>query len=126
MGQLLVVPDQVAALHDPGEGALDNPAPADNDEAFHPRHAADDLGEDMGLVLRPGDQSSGVAAVREDALDEGKAAPGSLEDALRPVAVLDVGAVDLDREQPAVGVGQDVPPAAVDPFSGIVAFGSPF
>jgi hypothetical protein len=57
---------------------------------------------------------------------EGKAAPGSLEDALRPAAVLDLGAVDLDREQPAVGVGQDVPLAAVDAFSRVIAFGSPF
>ena len=80
----------------------------------------------MGLVLRPCDQLSGVAAVGEDALDEGEAPPGPFQDALRPVAVLNVGAVDLDREQPAVGVGQDVPLAAVDAFSGVVALGAPF
>ena len=80
----------------------------------------------MGLALRPGDQLAGIAAVCEDALDEGETPPGSLQDALRPVAILNVGAVDLDREQPAVGVGQNVPLAAVDALSGVIAFGSPF
>jgi hypothetical protein len=92
----------------------------------------------MGLVLRPAEQPSGVAAVGEDALDEGEAPPGPLQDALRPVAVLDVGAMDLDGEQPAIGVGQgealnamgssETPNAlaSVDAFAGVIAFGSPF
>ena len=126
VGQLFVVPDEASALHDPGESTFHEPAPADNDEAFHPGHAANDLEDDMGLILRPGDQPSGVAAVREDAFEEGKAAPGSLEDALRPVAVLDVGAVDLDREQPAVGIRQNMTLAPVDALSGVIAFGAPF
>ena len=126
VGQLLVVPDQAAALHDPGESTFHDPAPADDDEALHPGHAPDDLGDDMGLILRPGDELLGVAAVRENALDEGKAALRSGEDALRPITVLNVGAVDLDREQPAVGVGQDMPLAPMDAFSGVIAFGSPF
>jgi len=135
---LLAVPDEAAAFHDPGEAALHDPAPADDDEAFHPGHAPDDLEGDAGLAPRPADQLAGIAVVREDALDKGKPAPGSLQDALRPVAVLDVGAVNLDREQPAVGVGQgeasnamgssETPNAlaSMDAFSGVIAFGSPF
>ena len=80
----------------------------------------------MGLVLRPADQSPGVAAVGEDLLDEGKGAAGSLQDATGPVPVLDVGCVDLDRQQAAVGIGQDVALASVDALSGVVAFASPF
>ena len=92
----------------------------------------------MGLVLRPGDQLAGIAAVREDALDEGEALPGSFQHALRPVAILDVGAVNLNGEQAAVGVGQgeasnatgprEMPNALapVDAFSGVVPFESPF
>lgn len=80
----------------------------------------------MGLVLRPGDQLPGVAAVREDVLDEGEPPPGSLQHALCPVAVLNVGAVNLDGEQTAVGVGQDMPLAPMDALSGVIAFGSPF
>ena len=103
------------------ESALPHPAPAQDDETFHPGPAADDFKDDMGLVARPGDQLAG-----EDALHEGEAPPGSLEDALRPVAVLDVGAVELDRAQPAVGVGQNVPLAPVEALSGVIAFASPF
>jgi hypothetical protein len=80
----------------------------------------------MGLVARPGDQLASIAAVGEDALDEGEAPAGSLEDTLRSVTVLDVGAVDLDREQAAVGVRQDMPLAAMDAFSSVIAFGAPF
>lgn len=99
---------------------------ADDDKALHPGPAADDLEGDMGLVLRPGDQPSSVAAVGEDALHKGKAPTGSLQDALRPLAVLDVGAVDLDREQPAVGIRQNMTLAPVDALSGVIAFGAPF
>jgi hypothetical protein len=75
----------------------------------------------VGLVLRPGDQPSSIAAVGEDMLDEGEAPSGPLQYALRAVAVLEVGSMDLDYEQPAVGVGQNVPLAAVDPLSGVIA-----
>ena len=80
----------------------------------------------MGLVLSPTDQPPGIAAIGEDLLHEGKGASGSLQHAAGPVAVLNVGGVDLDRQQAAVGVGQDVALASVDALSGIVAFESPF
>jgi hypothetical protein len=98
---LLLVSDEASALHDPGECSFDDPASADYDETLHAGHAPDDLKGDMGLVMRPCDQLSGVAAVDEDALDEGEAPPGFSQDTLRPVTVLEVGAVDFDREQPA-------------------------
>jgi hypothetical protein len=126
MGKLLVVSNEASALHDPGEGPLHDPAAADDDETLHPRHAAYDLEGDVGLALRPGDQLAGIAAVCEDALDEGKAPPGSLQHALCSVAILNIGAVHLDREQPAIGIRQDMTLAPVDALSGVVTFGSPF
>ena len=80
----------------------------------------------MGLVLRPADQLAGIAAVRKDMLNEGEASPGSLQQALRPVAVLDIGTVNFDREQPAIGVGQNMALAPMDALSGVIAFESPF
>lgn len=80
----------------------------------------------MGLVLGPGHQLSGITAVREDALDEREPATRPLEHRLRTIAVLDVGAMNLDRQEPPVGVGQDVPLAPVDAFSGVIPFESPF
>ena len=80
----------------------------------------------MRLVLRPADQASGVTAVGEHALDEGEGPAGQRQHALRAVAVLDVGGVDLDGEQAAVRVGHDAPLAPVDALSGVVPFESPF
>ena len=80
----------------------------------------------MGLVLRPADQPPGVAAVGEDLLDEGKGSSGSLQDAAGAVTVLDIGGMDLDRQQTAIGVGQDVALASVNALSRIIALASPF
>lgn len=80
----------------------------------------------MSLFHRPADELAGVATVGENAFDERKPPPGALQHALGPVAILDVGAVNLDCEQPAIGVSQNMPLAPVDAFAGIVAFGSPF
>lgn len=80
----------------------------------------------MGLVFRPVDEASGIAAVREDGLHEGERSARPAQHALCAVAVLNVGGVDLDREQAAVGVRQDVALAPVDLLSGVVAFESPF
>lgn len=80
----------------------------------------------MGLVPGPFDEASGIAAVGEDMLDEGEPGAGALQHALGAVAILDIGGVDLDREQAAIGVGQDVALAPVDLLSGVIAFESPF
>jgi hypothetical protein len=89
-------------------------------------HAPNDLEGDVGLVLRPADQLPGIAAVGKDMLNEGEPPPGPLQDALRPVAVLDIGTVNFDREQPAIGVGQNMALAPMDALSGVIAFESPF
>jgi hypothetical protein len=80
----------------------------------------------VGLGLGPGDEATGVSAVGIDVLDERKAGAGATQDALGAVAVLDIGGVDLDGEQAAVGIGQDVPLPAVDLLAGVEPFESPF
>jgi hypothetical protein len=103
---LLVVPRKAAALHTAGIGPLDDPSTADDDATLHRGHAPDDLQRDVGLAPRPYDEAPGVGAIREHGLHEGKRPAGPLQHALGAVAILDVGGVDLDREQSAVGVGQ--------------------
>lgn len=126
MGELFVVADEAPAFHDPGECALDDPSAAQYDEPCHEREASNDLYGDVGLVFRPCHQLPGIAAIREDVLDEWEAGTGSLEHALRSVSVLDVGPVDADGQEPPVGVGQDMALAPVDALSGVITLESPF
>ena len=70
--------------------------------------------------------------------DEGKPGAGSLQHALGAVAILNVGGVNLDRQQAPIGVGQgeasnatgpsEMPNALapVDLLSGVIALESPF
>ncbi len=57
----------------------------------------------------------------EDVAQAGKVAGDGGEHRRRAVAVLDVGAVDHDRDQQAAGVGEDVTLAALDFLSGVEA-----
>ena len=123
---MLVVADEAAAFHDPGEAALDDPAPFEDDEAREGRAAADDLEDDVGLGVGPFDEAPGIAAIGEYVFDEGEAAAGAAEDAFRTVAVLDVGTVNLNVEEAPVGIRQYVPLAPVDLFARIEPFESPF
>jgi hypothetical protein len=59
-------------------------------------------------------------------LDKWKVRAGSLQHALRAVTILNVGGMDLDGQQAAVRVGQDVALASVDLLAGVVALASPF
>jgi len=70
--ELLVVASEAAVLHDPGEGSLDNPAPWQHLEAFGSGVSANDLLDDMGLVLRPGAEAARIAAVGIDPAVPGK------------------------------------------------------
>ena len=117
----LVVSGEPAAAADPSEGALDDPALREDDEAV-PVAAADDLklpeasAGDGGFHRLPL-----VAGVADDALDKGKAPPRLPEQRLRPVPVLHAGRVDVDGEPQAERVGQDVALAADPLLAGIVA-----
>jgi hypothetical protein len=71
-------------------------------------------------------ETAGIAAIGEDAGDERVALARSLQRQLAAVAVLDVGTVDADREQPAVGVGQDVAFAPGDLLARVIALVAPF
>jgi hypothetical protein len=86
----------------------------------------DDLKAEMGFAACPFDELSGVAAVGEHGAHEAPATAGGASQRLGAVAVLDAGGLYLDREQAAIGVGQDVTLAARDLLAGVVAFRVPF
>ena len=126
MGELFVVADEAAVLDDPGERPFDDPAAWQDLEALRRGVAAYDLQGDVRLLLGPVDQAPGIAAISEGMLYERVSGSRALQYALSPVAVLDIGAVDVDREQPTIGVGQDVALAAPYLLARIVAPSAPF
>lgn len=123
---MFVVTDEAAALEDPGEGSLDDPAPRQHLETLGVDAAADDLEGDVRLVGGPLDEAAGVAAIGEDASDEGVALARALERQLAAITVLNVGAMNADGEEPAIGIGQDVALAPSDLLARIIALFAPF
>ena len=108
-GVTLEVAREAAVAADPGEGALDDPALGQGLEArdVGPR---DDLDPPRAAAREaPREAGPAIAAVGEDALDEGEEASGApVEHARRAVAILDVGGVDDDVQQQAKRVDEDV------------------
>jgi hypothetical protein len=88
--------------------------------------AANDLQGNVGLVGSPAYEAAGIAAIGEDAGDEGEALAGALERQLGAVTVLDIGGMDANRREPAVGVGQDVALAPGDLPARVIALFAPF
>jgi hypothetical protein len=123
---LLIVADQSAVLEDPGEGALAYPAPRQHLEALGVRAATDDLERDVCLVGGPVHETASVAAIGEDAGDEGEALARCLKRQLAAVAVLDIGTVNADGEEPTIGVRQDVALASGDLLARVIALVAPF
>jgi len=123
---LLVVAGEPAVFDDPGEGPLNDPAAAQDLEAFGGRIAFDDLDDDVGLLPGPAHQPTGVAAVGKGMFDEGIPGARGFQHELAAVAILDSGGMNPDGEEAAVGVGQDVAFAAFDLLARVVALRAPF
>ena len=80
----------------------------------------------MGLVGSPMHEPAGVAAIGEDPGDEGVALARAFERQLATVTVLNISGMNANREQPAIGVGQDVALAPGDLLARIIALVAPF
>jgi len=99
---------EAAASADPSEGAFDHPAPRLELEAFdawrsfdnldHPRSAMRDRGEQLFSAINP---------IGKDMAQLWKPASQLLQQHDRTMAILNVGGMDEDGEQKAVGVGDD-------------------
>ena len=117
----LEVSGQATVAADPGEGALDDPALGQDDEAMGIA-ALDDL---QSPRAGPGDDVSHpwplVAGVGEDAFDEREGSPRRAQQIARTVAVLHIGRVDDHVQQEAQRVDEDVALAAGDFLAGIKA-----
>jgi hypothetical protein len=124
--EALPVLGEPSASPEPGEGAFDDPASGQHEEAFGPVRALDDLdvhGVDdalqAGLKLRPL-----IASIGMELGEEGEHAEQRRHDEHAAVAVLDVGGVDERVHQEALGVDEDVTLLALDLLACIEPCGS--
>ncbi len=103
----------------PGERSLHDPALGQNDEASNIA-AFDDVERP---VAGAGDErshlGSSITAIGNDALDERETSPRLTQQPLRTVAVLDIGGMDIDVQQQALRIDEDVALAAEDLLPGI-------
>jgi len=126
----LEVAGETTVAADPGEGALDNPAFGQDDEAMGVA-AFDDLhGPVPGRGDGLGEFRALIAGIGEDAFDERKRPPRLTQQIAGPVAVLHIGRVDDDAQQQAKRIDEDVPLAARDFLARVIALrvdrGAPF
>jgi hypothetical protein len=90
---------KAAVAPEPGERALDNPAPPDQFEPALFICALDDLQANPLSGQIGGEFIPAVAAIRKDVFDEGKQAAGLLDKISGAVPVLDAGRDRLDAKQ---------------------------
>src|SRR5580692_4298089 len=121
-GRALEVSGEASAPSKPGEGAFDDPAPWQELEAFDAGRALDDLDGPRSAVGQCIDElPSAIDAVSEDMLQLGKAISHALQQGDCTVDILNVGGMNVDGQQEAVGIGDDVPLAPMNAFARIEA-----
>jgi hypothetical protein len=107
-GRLEVFGEASVAV-DPGEEALDDPAPWQDGEADLVWQFVYDLDGDAGGV---GDSLGATGAIGEGEFDEWKGAARSLQQESGAIAILNVGGVNLEDQGSAIGVDHDMTLAA--------------
>ena len=125
VGLRLIVLAQSPAPAQPGEGSLHHPPPLQHFEAWlGPR---DDLQAD-GICRtpsgHPGDHPF-VNPVSPYQSQPTEPTPNSREDLLQAVVILNISGVNHDGQNQAHRVDEDVPLAARQPLTAVVAFGPP-
>src|SRR3954469_19377798 len=109
-------------MHEPAQGAFDDPASFDHAEPFDLRVFGDDLDihAKFGAVFDGFDLESGI----DPGLGQGGVAGGGLvEQIVADGVVADAGGGDDHGEQQAEGVGDDAAFASDDLFAGVDALG---
>jgi len=118
----LEVLGEPATSTEPGKGALDDPSPGQELEAFDAGRALDDLDGPRTAVFDGGAQlRAAVDAVGEDVVQPRTAPAQGAQQRDGAVRVLDAGLMNLADKQEALGIGDDVALAPLDAFAGVDA-----
>ena len=116
---------EAAVLPEPGERALDHPAPADKLEPALFIRALDDLQGNLLSGQFFGEFVSAVAAICKDVFYEGEQAAGLLDKVHGAVPILDAGRDRLDAKQQSYRIDERIALDAFDFLARIVANGIP-
>jgi hypothetical protein len=116
---------QAAVAPEPGEGALNNPAPADEFEAAFFVRALDDLQSHLLSRQIGGKPIAAVAAIRKHVADEGEQAARLFDKLSCAVPVLNAGRDRLDAKQQSYRIDNRVALDAFDFFARVIANGIP-
>jgi hypothetical protein len=116
---------EAAVSPEPGERALDHPAPADKLEPALFIRALDDLQGNLLSGQFFGEFVSAVAAICKDVLEEGEEAAGLPDQVCSAVAVLDACWDCLDTEQQSYRIDKRVALDAFDFLARVIANGIP-
>ena len=113
---------EASAPAEPGEGTLDDPTARQQLEAFDAVRSLDDLDRPR-LAVRESflELLTAINPVGTDMMQLGEAASQPLQQGDSPMNILNVGGMDIDGQQKAVGVGDNMPLAPVNALAGIVS-----
>src|SRR5947209_8015012 len=119
-GRTFEVFGEAATSSEPGKGSLDHPASRQELEAFDAGWPLDDLdGPGPAMGERVGELFAAIDAVGKDMPQLGKALAQALQQRHGTMDILNVGGMNVNGQQQAVGVGDDMTLAPVDAFAGI-------
>ena len=111
---------------EPSEGALDNPAPGQDDKPLYRVATLDDLDPPPTDLVEGGRQlDPAITTVGKDMPQPRIEIAGAGQDPWCAVAILDVGLVNDRRERQAGGVSEQVALASLQLLAGVIARGPP-
>ena len=118
----LEVLGEAATAAKPGKGALDDPSPRQELEAFDAGWALDDFDVPASAMRQGADQLvAAIDPIGKDMAQLGECGPQTLQQRDCTVDILDIGRVHEHGEQQTVRVGDNVALAPLHPFAGIEA-----
>ena len=118
----LEVPGETSASAEPGKCAFDNPASGQKLEAFDTLGPLDNLDGPWTTVgERLEELFAAVDPVGKDVTQPREFHSYFLQQRHGAVAILDIGRVNVNPEKKTIGIGHNMPLAAVNAFPGVVA-----
>ncbi len=113
---------QPATTVEKSKGSLDRPASGQQGKSLDRVGSLDDFHFPAAVAGERFFQlGSGVAAISEDVAQPPQQRADRYQQRRRAVSVLDIGGMHLSGNQATIGIGQDVPFAALHLFAGIIA-----